>query len=109
MKVNTEDIGGEIMHDTSVYRVIDNKFLNDLTLSQTVLHPWEETPGHAYPGFEEIYFVLNGAGRIQLDDEFISVSAGDIVMIPQGSFRKVLNDSSKFDLTFIRIYRCYER
>ena len=56
MKVNTQDIGGEIIRDTHVYQVIDNKFLSNLTLSKTILSPWQETSGHSHDGLEEVYF-----------------------------------------------------
>lgn len=109
MKVNTQDIGGEIIRDTHVYQVIDNKFLSNLTLSKTVLSPWQETSGHSHDGLEEVYFFQSGNGRMQLDDEFIKVTAGDIVLIPAGAFHKVYNDSSDQVLTFICVFQSYER
>ena len=109
MRVNTEDIGGEIIRDTHVYQVIDNKFLNNLTLSKTVLHPWQETSGHSHPGLEEVYFFQSGTGRMQLDDEFINVTVGDIVLIPEGAFHKVYNDNQTDDLTFVCVFQSYER
>lgn len=109
MKVNTQDIGGEIIRDTHVYRVIDNKFLNNLTLSKTILSPWQETSGHLHSGLEEVYFFQSGNGRMQLDDEFMKVTAGDVVLIPEGIFHKVYNDSSEEVLTFICVFQSYER
>lgn len=109
MKVNTEDIGGEIIRDTHVYRVIDNKFLSNLTLSKTILHPWQETSGHSHSGLEEVYFFQSGNGRMQFDDEFIKVTTGDIVLIPEGAFHKVYNDDQNDDLTFVCVFQSYER
>ena len=109
MRVTQEDIAGEIIRDTDVYQVIDNKFLNNLTLSKTILHPWQETSGHSHPGLEEVYFFQSGNGRMQLDDEFTKVTAGDIVLIPAGAFHKVYNDSSDNDLTFVCVFQSYTR
>ena len=54
MKVNKEDIGGELIRDTDVYQVIDNNLLNNLTLSKTILHPLHRTSGHSHEGLEEV-------------------------------------------------------
>ena len=96
MKVNKEDIGGEIIRDTNVYQVIDNNFLKNLTLSKTILYPLERTSGHSHDGLEEVYFFISGDGRMQLDHEnsstMLSVRAGDIVLIPAGAYHRVYND-----------------
>ncbi len=69
MKVNKDDICGELIRDTHVYKVIDNKFLNNLTLSKTILNPLQQTGGHKHEGLEEVYFFIRGFGRMELDDE----------------------------------------
>jgi mannose-6-phosphate isomerase-like protein (cupin superfamily) len=113
MKVNKEDIGGEIIRDTHVYQVIDNKFLNNLTLSKTILYPLERTTGHSHDGLEEVYFFISGMGRMQLDHEntetMLSVRAGDIVLIPAGAYHRVYNDTDDQNLEFICVFQKYER
>jgi len=113
MKVNTEDIGGKIIRDTDVYQVIDNKFLNNLTLSKTILYPMQCTSGHSHAGLEEVYFFQRGAGRMQLDHEntetILSVRAGDIVLIPDGAYHRVFNSSDADDLEFVCVFQSYER
>ena len=109
MQVNIENIGGEIIRDTHVYQVIDNKFLNNLTLSKTILYPLQCTSGHSHAGLEEVYFFQNGEGRMQLDDEYINVKAGDIVLIPAGAYHRVYNDSETYTLEFICVFQSYER
>ena len=109
MKVTLADISGEVLRETDVYTVIDNKYLNNLTLSKTILHPLQCTSGHSHEGLEEVYIFLNGKGRIQLDDEFISVQSNDVILISAGAFHKVYNDSMDSDVEFTCIFESYER
>ena len=109
MKVTLTDISGEVLRDTDVYTVIDNTYLNNLTLSKTILYPLQCTSGHSHDGLEEVYIFLNGMGRIQLDDKFISVRPNDVILIPAGAFHKVYNDSTDSNLEFTCIFQKYER
>lgn len=109
MKVTTKNLNGEIIRDNDTYIVEDNTFLNNLTLSKTTLHPLMETTGHSHPGLEEVYFFKSGSGRIQLDDDFIGITEGDIILIGDGVFHKVYNDSVKEDLEFVCVFQKYER
>ena len=46
---------------------------------------------------------IGGSGFMQLDDEKFIITAGDIVLIEDGVFHKVFNESN-FDLTFICVF-----
>ena len=109
MKINTLDINGNVIRDTSVYTVIDNEFLNNLTLSKTILYPLQRTGGHSHDGLEEVYFFQSGTGRMQLDEEFIPVKEGDIVLIPAGAYHRVYNDMMDEDLEFVCVFQKYSR
>ncbi len=99
MKFNTNDIGGEVIKDNSVYKLIDNKSLNNLVLSQTILHVGQNTNGHSHAGQEEVYFFFYGKGNMQVGDDLYHVEAGDIMLIPDGLFHKVWN-TGQSDLIF---------
>ncbi len=99
MKFNTNDIGGEVIKNTSVYRLIDNKALKNLVLSQTILHVEQNTNGHSHAGQEEVYFFVYGKGSMQVGDDLYHVQAGDIMLIPDGLFHKVWN-TGQSDLIF---------
>ena len=88
------DIEGETVKDNETYVVKDNKELNNLVVSSTLLHPHQETRGHKHEGQEEVYYFVSGSGRMHLDDEFVLVQGGDVVLIPDGAFHKVINDSN---------------
>jgi mannose-6-phosphate isomerase-like protein (cupin superfamily) len=52
------------------------------------------TRGHRHPGQEEVYIFVQGSGKMVVgneDDEPFDVSGGDIVLIPDGAFHKVIN------------------
>ena len=92
MKLNIYNIGGEVVKDNKTYRLTDNRTLKNLVLSQTILHPGQQTRGHRHPGQEEVYFFVQGTGMMMVDEEKFRVSAGDIVLIPDGAFHRVIND-----------------
>jgi len=94
-KYSFHDVGGEIVKDNEVYLLKDNHDLNNLVLSSTKLYRHQQTRGHRHPGQEEVYFFIQGTGKMivgEETDEPFSVSAGDIVLIPDGAFHRVIND-----------------
>jgi oxalate decarboxylase/phosphoglucose isomerase-like protein (cupin superfamily) len=92
IKHHTHDIGGEIVKDNETYLLKDNKTLNNLVLSSTRLYRGQVTRGHSHPGQEEVYFFVQGTGMMIVDEEKFRVSAGDVILIPDGAFHRVIND-----------------
>jgi mannose-6-phosphate isomerase-like protein (cupin superfamily) len=70
----------------------DNKSLKNLVLSSTRLYRGQATRGHSHTGQEEVYFFVQGTGMMQVGQEEFVVNAGDIVLIPDGAFHRVIND-----------------
>jgi mannose-6-phosphate isomerase-like protein (cupin superfamily) len=99
IKLNTNNIGGEVVKATGVYTLRDNKKLKNLVLSQTILHVNQNTNGHYHEGQEEVYFFMYGKGRMQVGDQEFDVTNGDIILIPDGEFHKVWN-TGESDLVF---------
>jgi mannose-6-phosphate isomerase-like protein (cupin superfamily) len=97
---------GKVVKQSDVYTVTDVSKLDNLVVSKTVLHPGKETGGHSHGGAEEVYFFMEGKGKMQLDEEKFNVNAKDIVLIPKGSFHKVFNNS-KSDLVFVCVFEKY--
>lgn len=94
-KVNIHDIGGEVVKDNETYLLKDNKYLNNLVLSSTKLYREQSTRGHRHPGQEEVYIFVQGFGKMIVGEETsepFEVKAGDIVLIPDGAFHRVIND-----------------
>ena len=98
MRHTINDIGGEVVKQDDRYVVKDNKFLNNLILSSTDLNPGKQTSGHRHAGQEEVYLFVSGTGKMIVDgDEYneFAVKAGDVVLIPDGAFHKVINNSDE--------------
>lgn len=95
IKVNSYNIGGEVVKDNDTYVLKDNRTLKNLVLSSTKLLRGKQTRGHRHPGQEEVYFFVQGWGKMivgEEDSEPFVVEPGDIVLIPDGAFHRVIND-----------------
>ena len=99
-----KDIGGEVIKDNETYLLTDNKTLNNLVLSQTVLHVGQSTRGHSHAGQEEVYYFVSGVGEIELDDKRLTVQGGDVVLIEDGVFHRVHNKSNAHTLYFVCVF-----
>jgi mannose-6-phosphate isomerase-like protein (cupin superfamily) len=92
MKLNINDVGGEVVKDNETYVLKDNKTLKNLVLSSTMLKPNQSTRGHSHPGQEEVYYFVSGQGTMQLgEDSVFVVEAGDVVLVPDGDWHRVFN------------------
>lgn len=95
MNLNIHDVGGEVVKDNETYLLKDNKTLKNLVLSSTLLYRGQQTRGHRHYGQEEVYIFAQGRGKMIVGDETdppFNVSSGDIVLIPDGAFHRVIND-----------------
>lgn len=89
MRLSIRDIGGEVVKEDERYIVKDNKTLNNLVVSSTKLNPKMSTSGHSHEGQEEVYYFIDGSGKMELNDETIAVMQGDVVLIEDGVFHRV--------------------
>ena len=103
MKLNILDIGGSIVKEDERYTVKDNSSLNNLIVSSTDLKPGKSTSGHAHPGQEEVYNFVRGSGMMKVDDEVFAVSSGDVILIEDGQFHQVINNSDD-NLYFVCVF-----
>ena len=92
LKYHNHDIGGEVVKDNETYMLKDNKTLNNLVLSSTRLYRGQATRGHSHPGQEEVYFFVQGTGMMVVDEERFRVIGGDVILVPDGAFHRVIND-----------------
>lgn len=103
LKHNIRNVGGEVVKNDETYLLTDNKFLNNLVLSSTLLKPGKSTRGHKHGGQEEIYFFVDGNGRMEIDDEVFDVKKGDVVLIPDSVFHRVHNPTNN-PLYFVCVF-----
>ena len=95
LKYTNHDIGGEVVKDNETYLLRDNKTLNNLVLSSTKLYRGQATRGHSHAGQEEVYFFVQGTGIMFIGEDKFRVTAGDIMLIPDGAFHRVINDGEQ--------------
>jgi mannose-6-phosphate isomerase-like protein (cupin superfamily) len=59
------------------------------SLAEASLAGGQATTRHYHAASEEIYFVLEGRGRMELDGEVREVGPGDAVLIPPGAWHQI--------------------
>lgn len=104
IKFDIYDVGGDVVKDNETYVLKDNKFLKNLVLSSTFLKPSQSTRGHSHPGQEEVYYFVTGKGTMDVGEEKFEVKAGDVILIPDGAFHRVHNDSEYEELYFVCVF-----
>ena len=57
------------------------------------LEPGQASTRHRHRTQEELYLLLEGTGRIRIDDELITLAPLDSVLVDPDSVRQVFNDS----------------
>jgi oxalate decarboxylase/phosphoglucose isomerase-like protein (cupin superfamily) len=93
--VNVHDIGGQVIKDNETYLLKDNASLKYLIVSSTKLYRGQQTNGHRHVGQEEVYFFVQGFGRMIVGDEdskSFPVGPGSVVLIQDGQYHRVIND-----------------
>ena len=104
MIIRLDKNDSKIVKDNKTYTLLDYTKLNNLVVSKTILHPEKHTNGHNHVGKEEVYHFVSGEGYIRVGDKDYPVSAGSVVLIPDGWFHKVWNPSEIEDLIFVCIF-----
>ena len=64
------------------------------SLAEATLEVEQATERHYHRGTEEIYFVLKGQGRMEVDGETTHVRPGDAVLIPAGAWHQLENNGT---------------
>lgn len=59
------------------------------SLAEATLAPRQATERHYHAETEEIYYVVEGSGEMELDGELRSVGVGDAVLIPPGAWHQI--------------------
>jgi mannose-6-phosphate isomerase-like protein (cupin superfamily) len=59
------------------------------SLAEASLAPGQSTERHYHAASEEIYFVLEGEGELEIDGERRHVGTGDAALIPPGAWHAI--------------------
>ena len=68
-----------------------NSTIRMQSLAEARLPPGGSTAPHYHPQTEEIYYLLEGLGRMQIGDEARDVVPGDAIAIPPGAVHTIKN------------------
>ncbi len=60
------------------------------------------TPRHAHPDEEQVYFILEGKGRLKLADKETQVEGGTVAYIPRNTEHEITCTSSE-DLVYVYV------
>ena len=66
---------------------------DEQSLAEATLAPGQTTERHYHARTEEIYFLLEGEGEMELDGERRHVAPGDAVLIPAGAWHQIRAES----------------
>jgi mannose-6-phosphate isomerase-like protein (cupin superfamily) len=59
------------------------------SLAEATLEPGQATERHYHAETEEIYYVVEGSGEMELDGDRRVLSLGDAVLIPPGAWHQI--------------------
>ena len=77
-----------------------NSSLRNQSLAEATLRPGQSTRAHFHPKAEEIYYILRGRGRMQMNGEERWVGPGDAIAIPAGMPHQISQQGGE-DLAFL--------
>jgi len=72
------------------------------------LPPGAATAPHRHVKTEEIYYILEGRGLMQIDDETQVVGPGDAIAIPPGASHQITNNGGEMLKFLCCCAPCYE-
>jgi mannose-6-phosphate isomerase-like protein (cupin superfamily) len=105
MKTSYEQINAYTTLDGSEIRELMHPDLHgnhNQSLAEASIKPGHETRLHRHDATEELYHVLCGSGMLTLENDSISVTAGDTIHIPPGAAHKIRNSGD----TTLKILCC---
>jgi mannose-6-phosphate isomerase-like protein (cupin superfamily) len=83
-------------HGSELRPLID-RTTSDVTqcsLAEELLPPGRAVAPHHHRQLEEIYYILEGSGRMTVGEEQRQVEAGDAIFVPRGSLHSLANTGS---------------
>jgi len=64
------------------------------SLAEASLEPGQETTRHYHRLSEELYYLVEGAGLMEVEGQTAQVTAGDAILIPPGAWHQLRNTGS---------------
>ncbi len=92
MDVKNLNIVAAFLTKVLAYR---NSAIRNQSLAEARLAVGASTMEHYHPKAEEIYYITQGTGRMQIEGELKEVRVGDAIAIPPGKKHKIWNTGSE--------------
>lgn len=96
---------GSEIRELLAYR---NSAIRNQSLAEARLGPGQSTTPHYHPRAEEIYYILEGAGRMQLATDVRMVRPGDAIAIPPNVAHQITNSGGDTLRFLCCCAPCYE-
>lgn len=68
---------------------LSNAPVANQSLAEATINPGESTVRHHHKVSEEIYFLTDGTGEMEIDGERSVVGVGDAILIPPGAWHQI--------------------
>ena len=85
-----------------------NSAIRNQSLAEARLPPGTATDPHFHPQAEEIYYLLEGRGRMQIEADVRDVVPGDAIAIPPGQRHQITNTGAQALRFLCCCAPCYE-
>jgi mannose-6-phosphate isomerase-like protein (cupin superfamily) len=89
---SVESVEAFVTKDGSTIRELHHTEVQ--SLAEATLEVEQATERHYHRLSEEIYFVLKGQGRMEVDGDVTQVRPGDAVLIPAGAWHQLENNGT---------------
>jgi mannose-6-phosphate isomerase-like protein (cupin superfamily) len=91
LRFATKDRKNETLRDT--YFLIDpeNSPSKNLKMGYTIVYARGKTTGHSHAQHEEVYYVIQGAGKMVVGEQEYKIKTGDALYVPFGEFHTTYN------------------
>lgn len=91
LRFATKDRANQTLRDT--YYLIDPKTSpsKNLQMGYTVVYADGKTTGHSHAQHEEVYYVIQGRGKMVVGETEYEIKAGDALYVPFGAFHATYN------------------
>lgn len=88
-----------------IYKIVDarNPEMNRIEMAMCVFSPGEVSRMHYHARMDELYFILDGAGEIEIDGSIELFGEEDCISIPRGKRHRITNKSENKQLRFLSI------
>ena len=67
----------------------------NFSLAHASLKKGESSVPHCLLNQTEVYYVLNGSGKIKIEEEYQNINKGDVVLVPAGAKQHVDNQGDE--------------